>query len=206
MVTTTKFKVPNIKLLLGNNKATGVIFIKKGTQIETDKSLPGQMQSITLSEESPYETLHLYLSCAVSPFFKSYLRESSKASDSRDFSGDKMAPSVEKKLVELEMGLLHLQQNVDIPEIQLTAHPSVQHIIRTCAEQGRRARVQDMGSKVDDSTYLNTLQNLVNRWIKEIQKVLYSVFGLYYLPIKLGNTNGTRPIGRHRTAGSQFLA
>ena len=28
-----------------------------------------------------------------------------------------------------------------------------------------------MGSKVEDSTYLNTLQNLVNRWIKEIQKV-----------------------------------
>ena len=45
------------------------------------------------------------------------------------------------------MGLLHLQQNVDIPEIQLTAHPSVQHIIRSCEEQGRRARVQDMGSK-----------------------------------------------------------
>ena len=54
-----------------------------------------------------------------------------------------MAPSVEKKLVELEMGLLHLQQNVEIPEIQLSAHPSVQHIIRTCEEQGRRARVQD---------------------------------------------------------------
>ena len=41
------------------------------------------------------------------------------------------------------MGLLHLQQNVEIPEIQLSAHPSVQHIIRTCEEQGRRARVQD---------------------------------------------------------------
>jgi dynein heavy chain 1 len=154
-----------------NNKATGAIFIKKLAAIETDKPLPSQMRIITLSEDSPYETLHSYLSCAVSPFFKSYLRESTKTSDSRDLSGDKMAPSVEKKLVELEMGLLHLQQNVDIPEIQLMPHPSVQHIIRTCSEQGRRARVQDMGSKVEDSTYLNTLQNLVNRWIKEIQKV-----------------------------------
>ena len=82
-----------------------------------------------------------------------------------------MAPTVEKKLVELEMGLLHLQQNIDIPEIHLAPHPSVQHIIRTCQEQGRRARVQDMGSKVEDSSYLNALQNLVNKWIKEIQKV-----------------------------------
>ena len=29
--------------------------------------------------------------------------------------GDKMATSMEKKIAELEMGLLHLQQNIDIP-------------------------------------------------------------------------------------------
>ena len=34
-----------------------------------------------------------------------------------------MASSMEKKLTELEMGLLHLQQNIDIPEITLTVHP-----------------------------------------------------------------------------------
>ena len=53
-----------------SSKATGAIFIKKFNQIETDKSLPKQMRIITLSEDSPYETLHSYLSCAVSPFFK----------------------------------------------------------------------------------------------------------------------------------------
>jgi hypothetical protein len=31
--------------------------------------------------------------------------------------GDKMATSMEKKIAELEMGLLHLQQNIDIPGI-----------------------------------------------------------------------------------------
>ena len=31
--------------------------------------------------------------------------------------GDKMANSMEKKIAELEMGLLHLQQNIDIPGI-----------------------------------------------------------------------------------------
>ena len=30
-----------------------------------------------------------------------------------------MATSMEKKIAELEMGLLHLQQNIDIPEISL---------------------------------------------------------------------------------------
>ena len=47
------------------------------------------------------------------------IRESGKA----DREGDKMASSMEKKLTELEMGLLHLQQNIDIPEITLTVHP-----------------------------------------------------------------------------------
>lgn len=41
-----------------------------------------------------------------------------------------MAPSVEKKMAELEMGLLHLQQNIDIPEITLPVHQTVASIIK----------------------------------------------------------------------------
>ena len=82
-----------------------------------------------------------------------------------------MAPSVENKIAEVEMGLLHLQQNIDIPEITLVSHPSVTSTIKKCQAEGRRARVQDFGDKVEDSTYLNALQTGVNRWIREIQKV-----------------------------------
>ena len=85
--------------------------------------------------------------------------------------GDKMVPSVEKKIAELEMGLLHLQQNIDIPEISLAIHPVVTAMVKKCAEDGRRPKVQDFGDKVEDSTFLNQLQNGVNRWIREIQKV-----------------------------------
>ena len=85
--------------------------------------------------------------------------------------GDKMVPSVEKKIAELEMGLLHLQQNIDIPEISLAIHPSVTAMVKKTAEGGRRPKVQDFGDKVEDSTFLNQLQNGVNRWIREIQKV-----------------------------------
>jgi len=82
-----------------------------------------------------------------------------------------MAPSVEKKIAELEMGLLHLQQNIDIPEIILTIHPTVASVIKKCAEEGRKPRVGDFGDKVEDSNFLNALQSGVNRWIREIQKV-----------------------------------
>ena len=39
-----------------------------------------------------------------------------------------MAPAVEKKIAELEMGLLHLQQNIDIPDISLAIHPVVAQV------------------------------------------------------------------------------
>ncbi|XP_077971534.1 cytoplasmic dynein 1 heavy chain 1-like isoform X1 [Styela clava] len=150
-----------------NGKASGLALIKRGVVVEADKPISQQIRAITLTEDSPYETLHSLVSCAVAPFFKSYIRESGKI----DREGDKMAPSVEKKIAELEMGLLHLQQNIDIPEISLPIHPTVTGVIRKCQAESRRARVQDFGDKVEDSTYLNALQNGVNRWIREIQKV-----------------------------------
>lgn len=82
-----------------------------------------------------------------------------------------MAPSVEKKMAELEMGLLHLQQNIDIPEISLPVHQTVAAVIKRCGDEGRKPKVADFGEKVEDSSFLNQLQNGVNRWIKEIQKV-----------------------------------
>lgn len=44
------------------------------------------------------------------------------------------------------------------------------------ADEGRKPRVADFGDKVEDSTFLNQLQNGVNRWIKEIQKVGFRLF------------------------------
>lgn len=49
-----------------------------------------------------------------------------------------MAPLVEKKMAELEMGLLHLQQNMDITEITLPVHQTVAMVIKKCADFGDR--------------------------------------------------------------------
>lgn len=144
-----------------------LVCVKRGTVIEADKSIHSQLRLINFSEGSPYETLHAFISKTLAPYFKSYVKESGRA----DRDGDKMAPSVEKKLAELEMGLLHLQQNIDIPEISLIVHPVVAQTIKRCADESRKAKVIDFGDRVEDSTFLNQLQNGVNRWIKEIQKV-----------------------------------
>ncbi|XP_045484392.1 dynein heavy chain, cytoplasmic isoform X1 [Pieris rapae] len=148
-------------------RVAALVCIKRGAVIEADKSIHSQLRLINLSDGSPYETLHAFISKTMAPFFKSYVKESGRA----DRDGDKMAPSVEKKIAELEMGLLHLQQNIDIPEITLPVHPLVAAVIKRAADEGRKPRVADFGDKVEDSTFLNQLQNGVNRWIKEIQKV-----------------------------------
>ncbi|XP_064603299.1 cytoplasmic dynein 1 heavy chain 1-like isoform X2 [Liolophura sinensis] len=129
--------------------------------------MSSQVRVMNFSDGSPFETLHSYVSNAVAPFFKSYIKETGKAE--RD--GDKMAPTVEKKIAELELGLLHLQQNIDIPEITLTVHPAVSAMIKKCAEEGRKPNVEEFGDKVEDAQFLNALQSGVNRWIREIQKV-----------------------------------
>uniref|UniRef100_A0A183B0V6 DHC_N1 domain-containing protein n=1 Tax=Echinostoma caproni TaxID=27848 RepID=A0A183B0V6_9TREM len=72
--------------------------------------------------------------------------------------GDKMAPSVEKTMTELEMGLLHLQQNIDIPEITLSVHPVVAQMIRQRAEEGKKAKTSDFEDKLEDAHFLNSLQ------------------------------------------------
>ncbi|XP_026482181.1 dynein heavy chain, cytoplasmic isoform X8 [Ctenocephalides felis] len=150
-----------------NHRIASLVCIKRGHVVEADKSIHSQLRLINFSDGSPYETLHAFISKTMAPYFKSYIKESGRA----DRDGDKMAPSVEKKIAELEMGLLHLQQNIDIPEISLPVHQTVAGVIKRCADDGRKAKVSDFGDKAEDSTFLNQLQNGVNRWIKEIQKV-----------------------------------
>ncbi|XP_046751875.1 dynein heavy chain, cytoplasmic isoform X5 [Diprion similis] len=149
-----------------NPKMASLVFTKRGAVVEADKPIHPQLRLVTLSDGPPYETLHA-ISKTMAPYFKSYVQGTGRA----DRDGDKMAPSVEKKIAELEMGLLHLQQNIDIPEISLLVHPTVSLVIKQCAEEGRKPKVADFGEKAEDSTFLNQLQNGVNRWIKEIQKV-----------------------------------
>jgi dynein heavy chain 1 len=88
--------------------------------------------------------------------------------------GDKLVPSVQKKINELEVGLLHLQQNIDIPEISLPIHPTIQGVVKKAGDGSRKATVEDLSGSLGDTTFLNALQKDVSRWIREIQKVRLS--------------------------------
>ncbi|KAF9438119.1 hypothetical protein BGZ76_009650 [Entomortierella beljakovae] len=169
------------------NHVGSVALIKRGPTIDTTRPLQTQVQFINLpgpaanesglTLSSPYEALHSYIHYAVSPYFNAYVSTkkgaeavSSKRPDDKD--GKMGIPMAKKKIAELELSLLHLQQNVEIPEISLNIHPVVQRAIDQCREEGRRVTVDALDSAYfSDSTFLNKLQGDVNGWIKEIQKV-----------------------------------
>ena len=62
-----------------NQIVHSLAIIKRGPVVEADKNFTTQLRLMSLSEGSPYETLHSYISNAVAPFFKSYIRTTGKA-------------------------------------------------------------------------------------------------------------------------------
>ncbi|KAK3828336.1 MAG: dynein heavy chain [Benniella sp.] len=167
------------------NHVGSLALIKRGQVIDTSRPLQTQVQFINLPGPAaneaglsgPYEALHSYIHYAVSPYFNAYVdakgaaeTTSSKRPDDKD--GKMGIPMAKKKIAELELSLLHLQQNVEIPEIFLSIHPAVQRAIAECREAGQRVTVDAVDPNYyNDHTFLNKLQGDVNGWIKEIQKV-----------------------------------
>lgn len=86
-------------------------------------------------------------------------------------ASDQFASQMEKKIAEVEMGFLHLQQNIEIPEINVPINPIILQMIQKCNEEGRKPRVDDFTDRVEDTNFLNALQSGVSRWIREIKKV-----------------------------------
>lgn len=60
-------------------RVAALVCIKRGAVIEADKSIHSQLRLINLSDGSPYETLHAFISKTMAPFFKSYVKESGRA-------------------------------------------------------------------------------------------------------------------------------
>ena len=124
---------------------------------------------------SAYEVLHSIVHLALSPYFNAYtqsqkLLDGSKGrTDTDDKSG---VPGMKKKLAELELSLLHLQQNIEIPELVLPLPDVVQDAISSASAQHTKPTIDLIPSALlTDSRFLNDLQNTVNSWIKSIQSI-----------------------------------
>ena len=57
---------------------SSLLCLKRGGVVEADKPVSSQIRSWSLSEGSPYETLHDYVANAFAPYFKAYVKETGK--------------------------------------------------------------------------------------------------------------------------------
>ncbi|KAF8235729.1 hypothetical protein L208DRAFT_1537110, partial [Tricholoma matsutake] len=81
-------------------------------------------------------------------------------------------PVTKKKFAKLELSLLHLQQNVEIPETHLVIHPVIQRAVEQAVAMGTQPNISHIPPKLlNDSSFLNSLHGHVNMWIKAIQSM-----------------------------------
>ncbi|TFK68520.1 hypothetical protein BDN72DRAFT_677591 [Pluteus cervinus] len=152
--------------------ATTLALIKRGQTLDPITPLALQLHFLNLfgGEETPYESLHAVVSCGVKPWFDAFVGSRGGAKDGGD---SKMGiPMTKKKFAELELSLLHLQQNVEIPETHLVIHPVIQKAVEQAGASGVRPSINLIPTKtLNDSSFLNSLHGQVNAWIKSIQAV-----------------------------------
>ncbi|KAK4163181.1 dynein heavy chain, cytoplasmic [Cladorrhinum sp. PSN259] len=124
---------------------------------------------------SPFEILQLLLHNGLAPYFDASTKSQQMLSGGRgrtDVDAKTGIPVTKKKWTELELSLLHLQQNVEIPEVSLPFHPIVQAALDEAAAKQTKPNLDNIPAAVlQDSTFLNNLQATVNNWIKSIQVI-----------------------------------
>jgi dynein heavy chain 1 len=167
-----------------------VAFLKRPVPIDNRTSIASQIQVINLpgiasmndssqshgSPVSPFEVLHSFVHLALSPYFDAYTRgrdQIQRSSKTRAGPEAKSGvPGAKKKIAELEMSLLHLQQNVEIPALNLSYHEVVQAALDEAEAQNARPSLRLVpAAALDSSIVINSIQNNVNGWIRSIQSI-----------------------------------
>nr|KAJ3421295.1 hypothetical protein HK105_003977 [Polyrhizophydium stewartii] len=156
---------------VARSRGASLALIKRVSVLEDGRPLPEQLLVINLPGETDgsneFSVFHRYLQHAFSPFF-----DTGSGPATRDDKDAKIGLSLaKKKVAELELSLVQLQHNVAIPEIVLRVHPDIQRYVAECRARGVRPVVEGLGDNAANSAFLNKIQNDVNEWIKEIQKV-----------------------------------
>jgi dynein heavy chain 1 len=159
------------QLTYHSSNVTTLALIKRGPILDPLTPLATQLHFLNLfaGDETPYESLHALVSHGVKPWFDAFVGSRGGAKEGDTKLG---IPMTKKKFAELELSLLHLQQNVEIPETHLIIHNVIQRAVQEAQENGVRPNISHLPPHLlSDSSFLNTLHSHVNSWIKSIQAV-----------------------------------
>ncbi|KAK9478362.1 dynein heavy chain, N-terminal region 1-domain-containing protein [Lipomyces japonicus] len=162
--------------------------IKRAAPLDFTVPLELQLQIINLpsnavalenrsneSAFSPYESVYSLMHLAIGPYFDALIKKDDhlQTIDTGAESESKTGfPAMKRKFAELELSLLNLQQNMDIPQLALTFHPVIQKALDTAAQLDITPTIALIPNEfLSDSRLLNSLQSNVNSWVKSIQGI-----------------------------------
>ena len=166
-----------------------IAFIKRPLPIDSRSSLADQIQVINLpglaslndaaqnhgSSVSPFEILHSVVHLALAPYFDAVTRHRGSVDTVKRRPDPGIRGGVsgtKKKIAELETSLLHLQKNIEIPEVELSHHEVVQTALDLARARGAQPSLDFVPVEaLESSAVLNSVQNHVNGWIRSIQTV-----------------------------------
>lgn len=176
------------ELAFSSTCAAFIVITKRPIPIDPSIPLSDQVQITTLpghiisnnttsssQDSSPFEILNSILRYSVSPYFDEYAK-SQRSLAGPYHKGDNDArtgiSATKKKIAELELSLQNLQQNVEIPQLLLPLHPTIQALLDKAEAQGIKPSAEMLGADaLTDSSLLNGLQSTVNGWIRSIQGI-----------------------------------
>lgn len=95
-----------------------------------------------LNNNDPYDSICAHIGNVLAPYFKSVVH--GKFRDKQE--SDKLIPTIEKNLNDAEVALLHLKQNIDIPDVELAVHPKIQSAVDKARANGTKATIVDLDS------------------------------------------------------------
>ncbi|KAH8825148.1 dynein heavy chain, N-terminal region 1-domain-containing protein [Flagelloscypha sp. PMI_526] len=160
----------------GNNTQI-LALIKRTPTLDPNIPLPQQIHFLNVNGGGVYESVHTVISNGVKPWFDAFVGTKKSVSGGASSAEDgKMGiPFTKRKFAELELALVHLQQNVEIPETHLIIHPAISQAVITANSMNpvQRPNIGHIQPQklLTDSSFLNTLQGHVNSWIRGIQTV-----------------------------------
>src|SRR5271154_4475560 len=142
-----------------------VAFIKRAAPLDSRIPIASQVQVINLpglaaldekgqshgNPVSPFEVLHSIVHLALGPYFDAHTRSRDHGSTGRyrtDPDARGGVPGAKKKFTELEMSLLHLQQNIEIPALHLPFHEVVQEALDEAKARDIRPSIRLLPSAV----------------------------------------------------------
>ena len=174
-------------LLLDRISTATLLVHKPAAPIDPQRALEGQLQVVNLPGLNPrathynaqdngasaFEQLHSVLHSAIGSYLGALGKHQElNAAASAGYEPEQRTglPNLQKKLAEVELGLLQLQHNAEIPQVFLSTHAVIRNVLADAARNNTAPSINLLDPAIlKDSSFHNSLGATTNTWITEIQ-------------------------------------